>query len=152
MSAAPVSDPPVASGVLIAQTVLDRLNELAQTQPEQAEAVARAIQEVGRAPGAPIRIDRSNGPPGAQYMALASSNPDAPVIIYRAHMPDVDEPPGWLVTALLPAAEYRQYREAEKTGLLDDPLFQKLMVFGLAALFAWLVNRSGKPAPGTAGE
>lgn len=145
MSAAPISDPPVASDVLVAQTVLDRLGKLAETEPEQAEAVARAIQTVGRAQAAPIRIDLPNGPPGAKYMALAPSDPDAPVIIYRALIPDVDRRSGWLVTALLPPTEYRQYREAERTGLLDDPMFQTLMLIGLAAAVAWLVTRSGKP-------
>lgn len=144
MSAAPTSDPPVASDVLVAQAVLDRLNRLAETDPDQADAVARAIQTVGRARAAPIRIDLPNGPPGAKYMALAPSDPDAPVIIYRALIPGVDHGSGWLVTALLPPTEYRQYREAESTGLLDDPMFQKLMI-GLAAAIAWLATRSGKP-------
>jgi hypothetical protein len=146
VSAAPISDSPVASDVLIAQTVLDRLNKLAETDPAKAEAVARAIQTVGQAPAArPIRIDLPNGPPGAKYMALASSDPDAPVIIYRALIPGVDSRDGWLVTALLPPVEYRHYREAESTGLLDDPAFQKLMMVGAAALLVWLLSRSGKP-------
>lgn len=145
MSAAPISDPPVASDVLVAQAVLDRLDKLAETDPDQAEAVARAIQTVGRAQAAPIRIDLPNGLPGAKYMALAPSDPDAPVIIYRALIPGVDRGSGWLVTALLSPTEYRRYREAESTGLLDDPMFQKLMLIGFAAAIAWLATRSSKP-------
>jgi hypothetical protein len=144
MSAA-ASDLPVASDVMVAQAVLDKLDRLAETDPDQAEAVARAIQTVGRAKAAPIRIDLPNGPRGAKYMALAPSDPDAPVIIYRALIPGVDNRPGWLVTTLLPPSEYQRYREAERSGLLDDPAFQKLMLAGLAAAAAWFLSRSGKP-------
>ncbi len=147
MSTAPTSDSTVASDVLVAQTVLDRLSKLAEADPEKAEAVAQAIQSVGRVPAATIRIDLPDGPRGAKYMALAPSDPDAPVIIYRSLIPGVDQQvPGWLVTALLSPTEYQRYREAERTGLLDDPAFQKLMLAGLgAAAIAWLLSRSGKP-------
>jgi hypothetical protein len=145
VSAAPIEDLPVASDVLVAQAVLDRLEKLADANPEQAAAVAEAILTVGEAKAVPIRIDLPNGPPGAKYMVLAPSDPDAPVIIYRPRIPAVDGGPGWLVTALLPRDEYQQYREAERTGLLDDPTFQKLMLAALALGIIWLASRPSKP-------
>lgn len=119
MSGVPISDPPVASDVLVSQAVLDRLDELAETEPEKADSAARAIQSVGRVPAAPIRIDLPGGPRGAKYVALVPADPDAPVIIYRALIPEVDTGSGWLVTALLSPTEYQRYREAERTGLQE---------------------------------
>lgn len=147
MSAQPISDPPVRSDVLVAQTVLDRLGALAEEWPDQADAVARAIQTVGKAKPVPIRIDLPDSTPGASYMALASADPEAPVIIYRQLVPHVDDDKGWLVTALLAPAEFRRYKEAEKTGLLDDPVFQALLVAGAIAGIIWL---AGKAQPGGA--
>jgi hypothetical protein len=145
MSTASISDSPIASDVLIAQAVLDRLEKLAETSSEQATAVAAAIQNVGRAKASSIKIHVSNGPPGAKYMALAPSDPDAPVIIYRALTQGEDHAPGWLVTTLLSPDEYRRYREAESTGLLDDPMVQGLLLAGFGAFLIWLMSRSGKP-------
>ena len=145
MNAAPIDDTPVTSDVLVAQAVLDRLEMLAEANPEQAATVAHAILTVGQAKAAPIRIDLPNGPSGSKYMALAPSNPDAPVIIYRRRVPEVDGGSGWLVTALLPREEYQQYREAERTGLLDDPTFQKLLLAGLALGIIWLASRPTTP-------
>lgn len=145
MSTTPAGELPTASGVLVAQAVLDRLGTLAKTDPEQAAVVAKAIQSVGQAKAVPIRIDLAGGPAGAKYMALAPSDPDAPVIIFRERIPGVDGGAGWLVTSLLPRDEYQQYRQAESTGLLDDPVFQSLMLLGGAALVVWLASRSTKP-------
>jgi hypothetical protein len=37
------------------------------------------------------------------------------------------------VGSLLSPAEYLKYREAEKAGLLDDPVFQVLLAVGVVA-------------------
>lgn len=140
-----MSGSPVASDVLVSEAVLDRFTKLAETDPDQAEAVAAAIQKVGRAKAAPIKMHVPNGPPGAKYMALAASDPDAPVIIYRALADEEEHAPGWLVTTLLSPTEYRHYREAENTGLLDDPVFQSLMLLGVGAFLVWLASRSANP-------
>lgn len=145
MSSTSASPLPTTPDVLVAQAVLDRLEALATTGPEQAAAVAQGIQSVGQAKAVPIRIELAGGPAGAKYMALAPSDPDAPVIIYRQRIPGVDGGAGWLVTSLLPRDEYQQYRQAERTGLLDDPLFQALMIAGGVALALWLTGRSAKP-------
>lgn len=145
MSAAPIDELSTASDVLVAQAVLDRLEKLADANPEQAAAVAQAILTIGQAKAVPIRIDPPKAPPGTKYMALAPSDPDAPVIIYRQRNPKVDSGPGWLVTALLSRDEYQQYREAERTGLLDDPAFQALLVAAAALGVIWLASRSSKP-------
>jgi len=133
----------VATDVLVAQTVLDRMDQL---DPVRQDAVARAIQAVGQAPAAPIRIDVPDGPPGAEYMALAPSDPDAPLVIYRK-LHEGQSNPGfaYLVTALLDADKYQQYKQVEAARLLDDPAFkalvQGLAVGGLAYLVArWLSN------------
>lgn len=149
MSASPADGPAFAPDVLVAQTVRDRLAVLAETNPGQAEAVVRAIQEVGHAKARPIKIPVSGGPTGAAYMALAPSDPDAPVLIYRALIPGTDHyAPGWLVTTLLSRAEYNAYRHAESTGLLDDPVVRSLLVVGIGALIAWLMSRPAKPPTG----
>jgi hypothetical protein len=145
VTATPASDSPIAADVLVAQAVLDRLEALAATDPGQAASVAEAVQSVGRAKAVPIRIDLAGGPAGARYMALAPSDPDAPVVIYRQRIPEADDGAGWLVTSLVPRDEYQQYRQAERTGLLDDPIVRGVMLAGGVALALWLASRSVKP-------
>lgn len=127
MTAVPADDQPVASGVMVAQPVLDRIERL---DPAQQHAVALAIQSIGQVEGAPIRIDVPDGPPAAEYMALAPADPDAPLVIYRrlAARQGYD----YLVTALLEPDKYQQYKQAERDHLLDDPAF-KTLVRGIEA-------------------
>lgn len=123
MSTVPADDQPAASGVMVAQPVLDRIERL---EPAQQHAVAVAIQSIGKVEGAPIRIDVPDGPPGAEYMALGSPDPDAPLVIYRRRAAG-QMGFEYLVTALLEPDKYQQYKQAEREHLLDDPGFKTLV-------------------------
>lgn len=128
MSALPLDS---TQQVLLARPVSERLVELGRENPRHAAAVRQAIRSISTAEGSPIRIDDTGAPPGAQYRAIASPLPEAPIVIYRQLIPAADKAEGWLVTSLLPPAEYLNYREAEEAGLLDDPVFRALLAVGV---------------------
>jgi hypothetical protein len=118
MGAAP-EETPDGTGVLVADTVFTQMNAL--PGPIQ-EIVARTILSVGTASGAvPVDLTVPDSPPGAQYMALSTPDPDAPVIIYREITSDEQGLEGrWLVTTLLAPAVFRQYRRAGRMVYFPD--------------------------------
>lgn len=128
--------------VQVAPSVLEKLEQLAEQNPQQADSVARAItSDVDRigADGERIRIDVPKGPKGAKYYAVTPAHPDAPAVVYRA-LTEQDGAVGWLVTALISRADYAKYRLAARAGLLDDPLVQGLIIGGLL----WLAYQALK--------
>lgn len=131
---------PVATNVAVAETVLEQLAALPE---QQQEAVAYAIQTVGTAPGIPVKLTVPGSPQGARYMALATPNPDAPVIVYRAMVEGHDDgAPGWLVTTLLSADKFKLYKEAERKNLLDDPTVQALIKGAIVGAVGYVILRA----------
>jgi hypothetical protein len=92
-------------------------DKVCEAQPAEAVAVNRAIDRVGTVPGR--RIDLPTAPRGTPYYALRTSNPDAPVIIYRKMRDDEDG--DWLVVSLMTPAQYRQQQEVEQSGYSTTP-------------------------------
>lgn len=134
------ADVPVASNVAVAETVVRQVAAL--PEPQQ-RAVAYAIQTVGTAPGSPVKLTVPGSPPGARYMALASPDPDAPVIVYRAKVQGHDQDaPGWLVTTLLSADKFRLYKEAERKNLLDEPIVQSLIKGAIIGAVGYVILRA----------
>jgi hypothetical protein len=121
-STADVPAPAPASDVVVARTVIEQMRKL---PPSQAAAVARAVQSIGQAKGKPIRIEAAGTPPDANYFTLDTDDAEAPVIIYRTIPPGGDGK--WRVTALMSREDYREYREAERRGLLDDPTVKTII-------------------------
>lgn len=137
-AADPIREAHASGDVEVAETVVTRMEQL---DPQQAAAVARAIASVGKDQGTPIRIDLPGGSRSRGYKALAPSDPEAPVVIYRRATGGT-----WLVAALLDRDKYRLYRQAERANLLDDPVFRALIMGALSAFGLYLLNRaSTKP-------
>jgi hypothetical protein len=142
-STADIPAPAPASDVVVARTVLGQMRKL---PPSQAASVARGVQTIGQVKGEPIRIEAVGIPPGARHFALAPDDDQAPIIIYRTVPPD--DPGKWRVTTLMSRDDYREYREAERRGLLDDPTVKAVIkaaaiIAGAVAVGAILGNRSG---------
>jgi hypothetical protein len=112
--------------VLVARTVIDRMDGLPRPQ---AAAVARAIKAIGLVRGEPISIHLSDLPPGTKHYALTPDDDQAPIIIYRS-IPQ-GERGEWRVTTLMSRDDYREYRQAERRGLLDDPVVKALIKNGI---------------------
>jgi hypothetical protein len=113
MNAMAADDMPAATDVLVADTVLAQLDAL---DPPVQQIVARTIQTVGRADGAvPFSLTVPDSPPGAQYLALSTPDPNAPVIIYREITPAETSLNGrWLVTTLLSVENYLAYKQLQQ--------------------------------------
>jgi hypothetical protein len=92
-----------------------------------AAAVTRTILRIPTTNGKPIQLDVSDDSTDREYLALLPPNSQAPAVIYRR---DGD---GWLVTALMDRDKYRAYRQAERTGLLDDPVVRFAAAAALVA-------------------
>lgn len=133
-AAEPIGQSQRRGDVEVAETVVRRMEDL---DPHQAEAVARAIAAVSEDRGRPIRIDLPGGPANRVYKALAPSDPEAPVVIYRQAAGGT-----WLVAALLDRDKYRAYREAEQSNLLDDPTFRALIMGALGIAGIYLLSRA----------
>lgn len=119
MSAEAAGTPPADENpdVLVAEPVIDRLNDMAT---DQAAAVARAILQLPRGRSEPIRLDVPGDPPGTVYFALTpAGSREAPVVIYRESF---GEPGKWLVTALMDRDAYSHYTH----GLAGDAFVQGL--------------------------
>jgi hypothetical protein len=101
-----------------AQAALDALSK---AQPAQAQAVHAAMNDLGISTGEPLHIP--SAPPGTPFLALKTSLPDAPVVVYRRTTPD--EPGDWLVVSLLSPEEYQQLRRAEE-ALGADPAAREI--------------------------
>jgi hypothetical protein len=125
-SGAGVPAPETAADVLVARTVIAQMDELARPQ---AAAVARAIKAIGLVRGEPISIHLPDLPPGTKHYALTPDDDQAPIIIYRS-IPHW-ESGEWRVTTLMNRDDYREYREAERRGLLDDPVVQAVIKNGI---------------------
>jgi hypothetical protein len=125
-SAAGIPAPETATDVLVARTVIDRMDGLPRPQ---AAAVARAIKAIGLVRGEPISIHLSDLPPGTKHYALTPDDDQAPIIIYRS-IPQ-GERGEWRVTTLMSRDDYREYRQAERRGLLDDPVVKALIKNGI---------------------
>jgi hypothetical protein len=95
-----------------AQAALDKLSK---EQPEQAQAVRAAMNGLDTETAEPLHIP--SAPPGTPFLALKTSLPDAPVVVYRRTTPD--EPGDWLVVSLLSPKQYQQLRRAEETLDVD---------------------------------
>lgn len=115
-----------ANDVLVADSVLAQLDALS---PAVQEIVAWTIQDVGRTEGAvPVNLTVPDSPPGAEYMALSTSDPDAPVIIYRAVTSAETNLNGrWLVTTLLSAENYAKYRRIQQEFPFGDETRSQLV-------------------------
>jgi hypothetical protein len=100
------------AGVLVADTVLKQMDVL---DPAVQQIVARTIQTVGQENGAvPVSLTVPGSPAGAQYLALSTPDPRAPVIIYRQITPAETNLHGkWLVTTLLSAENYLTYNKLQ---------------------------------------
>jgi hypothetical protein len=137
----PASAP--ASDVVVARTVIVQMREL---PPIQAASVVRAIHTIGEVGGEPIRFEAEGIPPGTSHFALAPDDDQAPVIIYRTVPGETGK---WRVTTLLSRDDYREYREAERRGLLDDPTVQTLIkasaIIGAAVVGGMIANRAVRP-------
>jgi hypothetical protein len=103
------------------------MEKLRSMDRPEAATVTRTILRIPKAKGKPIQLDVPNDPADREYLALLPTNPEAPVVIYRR---DGD---GWLVTALMDRDKYRAYRQAERTGLLDDPVVRFAAAAALVA-------------------
>jgi hypothetical protein len=141
---APAAAP--ASDVVVARTVIDQMRKL---PPSQAASVARAIQAIGHIEGEPIRIEAEGVPAGASHFALTPDDDDAPIIIYRTVPPARGGK--WRVTTLMRRADYREYREAERRGLLDDPTVKTIIkaaaiIAGAIAVSSIISSRSNQGA------
>lgn len=90
-----------------AQAALDALSK---AQPAQAQAVHAAMNGLDTETAEPLHIP--SAPPGTPFLALTTSLPDAPVVVYRRTTPD--EPGDWLVVSLLNPEQYQQLRRAEE--------------------------------------
>jgi hypothetical protein len=123
--------------VLVAQEVLD---EMRQLDTEDAAAVARAIQSIGRVDGEPIQLAFAGGPPGTQHFAIVPAGDASPVVIYRSMAPS--EGGQYRVTSLMERATYDAYRKAQRSGLLDDENVKALLVVGGILVAAYLLTRS----------
>jgi hypothetical protein len=110
--------------IMVAVPVEERIAELRETQSAEAAAVDGAIDRIGIVPGR--RIDLPTAPAGTPYYALRTSDPDAPVIIYRQMRKDEDG--DYLVVSLMTPSQYRQQQEAEESGILDDPSIRQEVV------------------------
>lgn len=111
-----------ASGVLVSQAVLNKMQDLPGAV---ARAVAEAIVQIPVVAHVPIRLDVPGDPPGTQYFALSPRGTPRPVVIYRESLPD--ESGRWLVTALMDQDAYDKYWR----GLSDD-----VVVRGIASAVA----------------
>ena len=107
--------------IMVAVPVEERIAEVEKVRPAEAAAVNRAINSIGTVPGR--RIDLPTAPPGTPYYALRTSNPDAPVVIYRELRGDEDG--DYLVVSLMTPGQYRQQQEVEESGVLDDPALRQ---------------------------
>jgi hypothetical protein len=101
-------------GVLVSPTVTERMRDLL---PQDAAAVARAILKVPQRQSERIRLYVPGDPPGTEYFALMPASPQAPVVIYRGHLPG--ESGKWLVTALMDRDSYRQYRHVADNAVVQ---------------------------------
>jgi hypothetical protein len=127
--------------IMVALPVEERIGKLVN---KQAAAVNRAIDRIGTVPGR--RIDLPTAPPGTPYYALQTSNPDAPVIIYREMRKEEDG--DYLVVSLMTPSQFRQQQEVEESGVLDDPaLRQEVRVVANTA-----ATTAVRAFPGTAPE
>ncbi|HVB45232.1 MAG TPA: hypothetical protein VNF47_21360 [Streptosporangiaceae bacterium] len=101
-------------GVRVTRAAMEELWKI--TNPAQGGTLRRLIVGIPQAEGIPVDI--SGAPPGTQYLAIVSDDPELPVIVYRPTLPD--EEGEWLVTALLDRDTYQQQKQAEKRGLLQN--------------------------------
>lgn len=104
--------------IMVALPVEERIVKL---EKAQATAVNRAIDRIGTVPGR--RIDLPTAPPGTPYYALQTSNPGAPVVIYREMRKEEDG--DYLVVSLMTPGQFRQQQEVEESGILDDPALRQ---------------------------
>jgi hypothetical protein len=138
--------PEPASAVVVAKTVIEQMHKL---PPSQAASVARAIRAIGHDKGQPIRIEAEGVPPGTSHFALAPDDDEAPIVIYRTVPPSSGSK--WRVTTLMGRDDFREYREAERRGLLDDPrvktIIQAAAIIAGGIAVSILGNRGGAKAP-----
>lgn len=135
-STADIPTPETATDVLVARTVIDQMHEL---PPSQAATVARAIQAIGQVQGEPISINLTDLPPDTKHYALTPDDDQAPIIIYRS-IPPGERHAKWRVTTLMNRDDYNEYRQAERRGLLDDPVVKALIKAGIAVGVALAIN------------
>jgi hypothetical protein len=91
-------------GIRVAKGVVDKLRELDRSISSD---IAHAIQSIPDTHARRILLKVPGDPPDTPYWALELRRAEAPVIIYRAALPD--ENGGWLVTALMDRHAYRRY-------------------------------------------
>jgi hypothetical protein len=104
--------------IMVALPVEERIREL---DPRQAAAVNRTIDSIVTDPGIPI--DLPTGDPGNPYRAVRSSDPDAPVVIYRRGRRGEDG--DFFVVSLMSPEQYRQQKADEQSGILNDPAIRE---------------------------
>ncbi len=119
--------------------------------PVTARSVDEAIKSIPFNEGVPVRIDVPGAPPSREYLAILPSRRDAPAVIYRSLEPSEDpDGGGWLVTTLIDRAEFGDYRHAELTGILDDPVVSQVAA-SVAGTVSSIVSGSIGQRSGAAG-
>lgn len=126
----------LAQDVLVAREVLDDMRQL---DPAIAEDVARAIQSIDAVQGDPIPLTVPGVPPGSEHFAIVPASENAPVVIYRT-MTET-EPGRYRVTSLMDRAAYDGYRNAVKSGVLDEDALKTLLIVGGILVAAYLLTR-----------
>ena len=123
---------PAAGGpqpeVRLTPSVVKALRRLPEPQ---AEAVASAIDAIGKTPTKPLLP----GPDGKNYMIIAPVESNAPAVIYRK----LDDEDGFLVTAIVERDTYDAYQRADEDSRSDFSPWDRLTrAVGNAMLNTWL--------------